>query len=326
MQDGSGKRRSMGDGLVDRLSRLSKDMVESVLVGFACGPKIPAGRRTQKRADWVTSPGRHSHVSDDEFTIKHNPRPSKGAGRFSLDSKHLHHHRRTWRSVHGSLQEWKGFALKKIKYKFEELVIGDMVGKGEHGTVHIGRAGTHIVAIKIAVNIQKSMKEFRDYAPPEGMFTGVRHPNLVQVYGVHTVEKDMEEGMDCSSPDSQQSLGSDIFSSRTGYMETPRAHCRTSKCIETYVVMEYCDKGDLWNAVKLGKFHLGVNHSFPNFRMILEVALEVAYGMQHLHELGIIHGDLKAKNVLLFGSSSSRKKFIAKISDFGRSRKPEDGR
>lgn len=41
---------------------------------------------------------------------------------------------------------------------------------------------------------------------------------------------------------------------------------------------------------------------------------EIASGLAALHALGVVHGDVKPDNILLFGSSS---RFIAKISDFG---------
>lgn len=307
---------------MDRLSRLSKDMVESVRIGFACAPKMPVPRRSHRRGDSFVSIDAPSFASEIEGSPRHD---TNLARRFSMDSRQQ---RKTWRSAHGSIREWQGFPLRKqVNYKYDDLVIGEMIGRGEHGTVYIAKAGTHVVAVKIAVDTDNSSKAHeKGYSPPEEMFTGVHHPNLVQVYGVHKVEKNVDAGIDYSSSDSESSLGSGIFSSRPGYLNTPCYQRKDIRCTQTVVVMEYCDKGDLWSAVKLGKFHIGANRTLPNYRKILEVALEVAYGMQHLHELGIIHGDLKAKNILIFGAATSRKKFIAKISDFGRSRRPQHGR
>ncbi|ERF69389.1 hypothetical protein EPUS_05934 [Endocarpon pusillum Z07020] len=47
----------------------------------------------------------------------------------------------------------------------------------------------------------------------------------------------------------------------------------------------------------------------------LSLCLDVAQGLDILHRCGIIHGDVKAENVLVF--SHPEKKYIAKIADFG---------
>lgn len=47
----------------------------------------------------------------------------------------------------------------------------------------------------------------------------------------------------------------------------------------------------------------------------LSLCLDVAHGLDILHRCGIIHGDMKAENVLVF--SHPEKKYIAKIADFG---------
>lgn len=45
------------------------------------------------------------------------------------------------------------------------------------------------------------------------------------------------------------------------------------------------------------------------------MCLDVAHGLDILHSCGIIHGDVKAENVLIF--SHPEKKYVAKIADFG---------
>jgi len=73
--------------------------------------------------------------------------------------------------------------------------------------------------------------------------------------------------------------------------------------------------------------------ALPHTGLMLMLAHDVACGLQHIHSQNIIHGDLKALNVLL--CSSTRKvlfgdptlpKVIAKVSDFGMSArlKPEE--
>eukprot|EP00798_Chlamydomonas_sp_ICE-L_P024635 gene24635-10256_t len=47
---------------------------------------------------------------------------------------------------------------------------------------------------------------------------------------------------------------------------------------------------------------------------------ETVLGIQYLHTQGVIHGDMKAANVLLCASFKDRRGYIAKITDFGFSR------
>jgi Protein kinase domain len=72
------------------------------------------------------------------------------------------------------------------------------------------------------------------------------------------------------------------------------------------IVLEYADRGSL--AALQGKQDLPTH-------VRLSLCLDVAQGLDILHRCGIIHGDMKAENVLIF--SHLEKKYIAKIADFG---------
>lgn len=56
-------------------------------------------------------------------------------------------------------------------------------------------------------------------------------------------------------------------------------------------------------------------HDLPkieiNIKFLLQRSLEVARGMSHLAQLNIVHGDLAARNILVFDD------FRVKVSDFG---------
>ncbi|MEW5313559.1 MAG: hypothetical protein WDW38_005117 [Sanguina aurantia] len=64
-------------------------------------------------------------------------------------------------------------------------------------------------------------------------------------------------------------------------------------------------------------------HSTPavDYAGVLSTALDVARGLTHLHAESILHGDLKASNILLKSSLGDNRGFIAKVSDFGLSTK-----
>lgn len=91
--------------------------------------------------------------------------------------------------------------------------------------------------------------------------------------------------------------------------------------------MEYCDKSSLQRALDIRKFHDPVDalHVRLDMWSVLETLKEVLHALIFLQEKRILHGDLKAANVLLASSDRDRRGFVAKISDFGLSRvlKPE---
>lgn len=66
-------------------------------------------------------------------------------------------------------------------------------------------------------------------------------------------------------------------------------------------------------------------HGGPNLLAVLITAKEIAAGLQYLHALDIIHGDLSAYNVMLSSASPDavlgNRGFVAKIADFGLSRR-----
>ncbi|KAL3154258.1 hypothetical protein ABBQ32_013755 [Trebouxia sp. C0010 RCD-2024] len=97
---------------------------------------------------------------------------------------------------------------------------------------------------------------------------------------------------------------------------------RTSGGKETYVVMEWCEKGSLQSAVADGVFHVhgsewGHDAIMP---IISATLLDISTGMAYLHRMHILHCDLKLRNVLLKLAQDDWRGFIAKVSDFGLSR------
>ncbi len=87
--------------------------------------------------------------------------------------------------------------------------------------------------------------------------------------------------------------------------------------LEANIIQEYCNKGSLYSALESGRLPgQNGNGTMPSAKVALQIALDVACGMHHIHSLQIIHGDLKAQNVLLTAHdrSDSGLHFIAKVS------------
>lgn len=90
------------------------------------------------------------------------------------------------------------------------------------------------------------------------------------------------------------------------------------------VIMEFCDMGTLLRAITKQAFKPhGKWKLHTTYRALLRTAQEVAKGMDYIHSCGIIHGDLKAGNVLLKTHRIDRRGYIAKVADFGLSRSLE---
>ncbi|KAG2448755.1 hypothetical protein HYH02_006109 [Chlamydomonas schloesseri] len=84
------------------------------------------------------------------------------------------------------------------------------------------------------------------------------------------------------------------------------------------IVQELCAKSTLHNAIRRGTFNRTPQWGMRLARRaLLRTAVEVARGLLHLHEAGIVHGDVKPQNVLLASSRDDRRGFMAKVADFG---------
>ena len=76
---------------------------------------------------------------------------------------------------------------------------------------------------------------------------------------------------------------------------------------DIFIVTEFAEKGSLFN-------YLHKEKQVPTVDQSLAWALEVAQGMEHLHNHDVIHRDLKSANILLSSAMA------AKVGDFGTAR------
>lgn len=214
------------------------------------------------------------------------------------------------------------------EFEPESFVFRGLIGRGAHATVHRADVNGSTVAVKIVYQSerQENPNEELYVAPELELLQGILHPNLVEIYGVHGVDEKYTRSMEWSGSEERSSFDSDIFGSPCHMNKESTHHQNSDLSMQTWIVMEYCDRGSLWDAIQMGEFSIGVMCGAPHYSKIMQVGLEIAFGMRHLHKLGIIHGDLKAQNIILQSSPSSQKKFVAKIGDFGLSRRPEHDR
>ena len=89
--------------------------------------------------------------------------------------------------------------------------------------------------------------------------------------------------------------------------------------LETWVIMEFCDLGTLLDQHTYVWKRL-VEESAAALRWILRCLIDIAGALQYMHNLGLVHGDLKSNNILLQSSSSEARGFRCKVADMGCSR------
>lgn len=74
----------------------------------------------------------------------------------------------------------------------------------------------------------------------------------------------------------------------------------------TYIAMEFLEGGSLEDMIKGGKFQ--------DYDQIIDIARQIADGLDHAHQKGIVHRDIKPANIMMAGGK------VPKIADFGLAR------
>ncbi|KAL6755899.1 kinase-like domain-containing protein [Haematococcus lacustris] len=198
-----------------------------------------------------------------------------------------------------------------------------LIGRGGFGNVYLGDWDEERVAIKIiAGNTNADQPEEQEWeARKERMaqmeailMSAINHPNIVRTYKVtsHSGEHLDPELLSVERQLLASSGGGDPESGVPSF--------------EWHIIMEFCDKGSLSRALAMFKLHEPVDSSTVNWDCwaCLETLKEVVSALIFLHEHKILHGDLKAANVLLASDESDRRGWIAKVADFGLARVLKD--
>jgi hypothetical protein len=74
----------------------------------------------------------------------------------------------------------------------------------------------------------------------------------------------------------------------------------------------------------LGAFLQRDDHEARNAAVWYQICLDIASGLHGIHLTGLVHGDLKPANVLVFRQTNVHVPFIAKLSDFGKCIEPNE--
>jgi serine/threonine protein kinase len=187
------------------------------------------------------------------------------------------------------------------------------IGRGGQGIVYEADDATlnRRVALKVlpfaALLDRKQIDRFNNEAQAAAR---LHHPNIVPVYavgvdrGVHFYAMQYIDGAPLS--DAIQQLSS-LHDPRAAGVSTLRPHS-TNACgpISSWIMSDA--------AAADADYQLDENHC----RQVARLGIELAGGLAHAHEVGIVHRDIKPSNLLL---DESGKPWIA---DFGLARIPND--
>jgi hypothetical protein len=173
-----------------------------------------------------------------------------------------------------------------------------LLGQGGYGSVFKGRWRDLVVAVKrMVLPSELSHRDKRQMmALMELAITStLLHPNIVKThsYSIRPIR---------DSPLRRE--GSSTAKALVAAQPAPSS-------FEIQIIMEYMDFGTLFGALEV------ITTGDPrNYRAILDIALDIARGMQHLHSCNVVHSDLKPHNILLQSSPDTPKGFVAKVADF----------
>lgn len=78
----------------------------------------------------------------------------------------------------------------------------------------------------------------------------------------------------------------------------------------TYLVLEYCEEGDLYSYLSKNRFKL------PEIEVVY-IIKQILYGLYYLHQYNITHRDLKPENILISTVNGNK---VFKLADFGLSK------
>ena len=175
------------------------------------------------------------------------------------------------------------------KFQRSQFKIYGELAKGNFGTVHIGELtwssnSTRIVAIK-SVSRQTDSELSNFLSEIKIMGQVMPHMNVVRMFGACTTDVAIHN--------------------------------------QAWIFLEYCKFGDLKNFLCDHEKSIlsSITNDQINSRCLIQWCYDIAKGMQYLAKCNIMHGDLAARNILLNQDPLMTGYIVAKVADFGLSKR-----
>eukprot|EP00879_Flechtneria_rotunda_P009419 GHRR01009861.1.p1 GENE.GHRR01009861.1~~GHRR01009861.1.p1 ORF type:complete len:626 (+),score=158.82 GHRR01009861.1:171-2048(+) len=197
-------------------------------------------------------------------------------------------------------QSMAPFSLMAGNEPFADIKLGPLLGKGAFGRVYRGTWNGKMVAVKV---IEYTQQQNEGGGLLEGLLSEqVQHPHVVRTF------KHITRPLPMANSDDDLSMDTNGLPSS----------CSREQMMETWLVLEFCNRGCIADAVEKGWFRKRGSRFEPDMRTILGVAYEVASALAYLHSMNILHADLTGNNVLLTVNADSKCGFMAKVSRWAR--------
>ena len=222
----------------------------------------------------------------------------------------------------------------------EQVKVLELLACGGNGRVYRATWRGAVVAQKVmtlateTISIEKRKKREHMLAMEAAISASMCHPNVVQTYSYEMVP--VFGNSNSTSPQSnvpapllmEPIASSDVVlspretQSSSGGGNGNGNQQQEVVLWEARIIQEFCTAGSLSSALKKGRLEgqMGPGQ-VPDAEAALSLAKGIAAGMHHIHTMKIVHGDLKAGNVLL---QKSHQGLVAKVADFGLSAKLDD--
>ncbi|KAJ9517261.1 hypothetical protein QJQ45_009127 [Haematococcus lacustris] len=201
--------------------------------------------------------------------------------------------------------------LKQSEQDTIELV--QAIGEGSYGKVYKALWQGSEVAVKtimLPATMSGSQKREKMAIMEAAISSSLSHPNIVQTY-TYTIQPLRE-----TAESKLQRINEQTPCQPNASSLTDSASKGAITSYEVKLVLELCDSGSLRDALEQGAFILP--DATLNYAAVLDTAADLAKACIHMHRHGVLHSDIKARNVLLRGSGGSVGRGVtAKIADFG---------
>eukprot|EP00803_Ostreobium_quekettii_P001088 evm.model.scf_880.2 EVM.evm.TU.scf_880.2 scf_880:5499-9600(+) len=202
-----------------------------------------------------------------------------------------------------------------------DVELGKRLGRGKFGSVYKCSYKGVAVAVKVVDHRGEGLQPETGEPLEADLCKQMHHVNVLTTYLYKTVRFDNLFASTHNTWNMQTTNMSGSFMDSHGntfsHLESVQ-NLMDKKGYRTFIVMEYCNGGSLLRGINAGAFF--TQETGPFVMRALLTALDVARGMSFLHDMCIVHGDLRPESCLVRSEPSDKKGFVCKVGDFGLSR------